>query len=126
MFKLSKLALIGALSVAFVSCGSVAHAADPHKEAFISVEQLLKWYSSPHEADNDKAYVFIAGVHDSVTTLQICTPRGMRLDELSAIMAKALVHGVRNNEDMWDMNAGYVLNFVMKMTYPCQPKGKNV
>jgi hypothetical protein len=126
MFKLSKLALIGALSVSLMSCGSVAHATDPHKEAFISVERLLTWYSSPHEADKDKAYVFIAGIHDSATTLQICTPRGMRLDELSAIMVKALVHGVKTNEAMWDMNAGYVLNFVMKMTYPCQPKGKNV
>ena len=125
MFKLSKLALIGALSVTFVSCGSVAHA-NPSDHAYVSVNKLLRLYVSDSKTDNATAAVYVAGVHDAFAGLMVCSPNNVGLVDVQKILLDGLLSAAEKNIELLHMSAGFVLGQAMIKMWPCAPKGKNV
>jgi hypothetical protein len=124
MFKLSKLALIGALSVAFVSCGSVAHA-DPNKYHYVTVEHLLDWYVSDSRADNEAVTMYIGGVHDAFAGVLVCSPQNAKLFEIKEAMIRGVVAAAEKDRAVLDLNAGFFIGQVMARVWPCV-KGRNV
>jgi hypothetical protein len=126
MFKLSKLALIGALSVAFMSCGSVAHATDPHKESYISVGRLINDYHSDSDHHRIFALGYIGGVHDALIGTLVCMPGGDNLGKLAKNVIDLMSEGVNKGWILRTESAGTVLASTLVRAFPCAPKGKNV
>jgi len=122
MFKLSKLALIGALSVAFVSCGSVAYA-NPHDEGYITVERLLKWYVSDSRSDNEAVTMYIGGVHDAFAGVMVCSPQNAKLGDIKEVMIGGVIAAAEKDRDVLDMNAGFFIGQVMARVWPCSKGG---
>jgi hypothetical protein len=126
MFKLSKLALIGALSVAFVSCGSVAYAADPHKEAYVTVGEYLKWHTSDSRAENRQAMMYMAGAHDALAGLLICTPPDTPFADIEASLASLLADQVKTGRNTLESNAAFLATQALIKVFPCHPRGGNL
>jgi len=124
MFKLSKLALIGALSGLMMSCGSVAHA-DPNGHGYITVERLLNWYVSNDRVDNEAVTVYIGGVHDAFAGVMVCSPNNASLGDIKEAMMGGVVAAASVDREVLGLNAGFFIGQVMARVWPCV-KGRNV
>ena len=125
MFKLSKLALIGALSVAFVSCGSVAHA-DPHKESYITVGKLINDYTSNNDHNRVFALGYVAGVHDALIGSVVCLKSTDNLGKTAENIISLMAEGVDKGWILRNESAGYIIASTLIRAFPCNQKGKNV
>lgn len=125
MFKLSKLALIGALSGALMSCGGVAHA-NPSDHAYVSIERLLDWYVSDSRTDNAAVTMYIGGVHDAFAGVMVCSPPNAKLGDIKEVMIRGIVAAAEKDRAVLDMSAGMLIGQIMIRAWPCALKGKNV